>query len=255
MKSRRNLAVIILAAGKGTRMNNPDMAKVMFPINGKPMLEYVLERAARVGSSRTVVVVGWQKESVISYFQKKSGNLVFVEQTPQLGTGHAVMQAENALDGFAGDVLVLSGDVPLLSSKTISSLVEHHRTTNACATVLTSMIDNPTGYGRILRNPEGLVLAIVEHKDAAAEELKVREVNSGIYVFDKDLLFEALNHITPENAQKEYYLTDVFGYFWKGKKKVAALASPDWRETSGINTIQQLEEARELMAGLVDYKN
>jgi len=248
----RPLAVIILAAGKGTRMNSPDLAKVMFPINGKPMLEYVVNVAVSAGSSRIVIVVGWQKDSVISHFRHRSKELLFVEQFPQLGTGHAVMQAEQALEGFDSDVLVLSGDVPLLSSKTISSLVGHHRETHASATVLTAIVDDPAGYGRIIRNGAGMVSAIIEDKDATNEERAVREVNSGIYVFDKNSLFEALRHITPDNAQKEYYLTDVFAFFQRTKAGVAALASKDWRETAGINTLQQLEEARELMAGLVD---
>lgn len=245
---KRPLAVIIMAAGKGTRMNNPDMAKVMFPINGKPMVEHVVELALKLEAQRVVVIVGWQKDSVINHLKKfTSRNVECVEQNPQLGTGHAVMQAEDSLRNFDGDVLVLSGDVPMMTYKTATSLIELHHSTAARATVLTAVLDDATGYGRILRNTDGSVLGIVEHKDATPEQLEIREINSGIYVFDATLLFESLKHITPTNAQKEYYLTDVFHYFWLHQHKVSASVAGNPSEIQGINTVAQLEAARELM--------
>lgn len=244
----RNLAVVIMAAGKGTRMNNLDMAKVMFPINGKPMVEHVVDLAVRLAASKIIVVVGWQKDSVINHLKRIFGERVeCVEQNPQLGTGHAVMQAEKSLKDFQGDVLVLSGDVPLLSTETVTSLLELHRSTQAKATVLTAVLDDATGYGRILRNTDGSVEGIVEHKDAEPEQLEIKEINSGIYVFDAPLMLESLKHITPTNAQKEYYLTDVFDYFWHHQWKVSANIADDPVEISGINTLGQLEAARAAM--------
>ncbi len=244
----RPLAVVIMAAGKGTRMNNPAMAKVMFEINGKPMVEHVVDLALRLHSHITVVVVGWQKESVVEHFATTGLQVTCVEQSPQLGTGHAVMQAEVALENFDGDVLVLSGDVPMLRSMTVSVLLECHRQQGAAATVLTAFLQDPTGYGRVVRDAQGNVTAIVEHKDATEEQRMIREINSGIYVFDRAKLFQGLKHITPNNAQKEYYLTDVFGNFWKNKFKVCAVAAKDSRQIQGINTLEQLEEARAVMA-------
>lgn len=248
----RKLAVVIMAAGKGTRMNNPEMAKVMYTINGKPMVEHVVDLALRLGAQRVVVIVGWQKDSVIKHLSNVFGTSVeCVEQDPQLGTGHAVMQAEPALREFDGDVLVLSGDVPMLSYATTRSLIDHHRRTDARATVLTAVLDDATGYGRILRDADGNVTAIVEHKDATEEQRRINEINSGIYVFDARMLFEGLKHITPNNVQKEYYLTDVFQYFWKRQMKVSAMAATNPMETAGINTVAQLEAARKLMSAHV----
>ncbi len=244
----RKLAVVIMAAGKGTRMKDPNMAKVMFPINGKPMVEHVVDLALRLEASKIVVIVGWQKDSVIIHLKKVFGERVeCVEQNPQLGTGHAVMQAEKALKNFDGDVLVLSGDVPLLSVETAASLIKLHRSTQAKATVLTAVLEDATGYGRIMRNTDGSVEGIVEHKDADPDQLEIREINSGIYVFDARLLLESLKHVTPTNAQKEYYLTDVFHYFWRHQEKVSANIAENPVEISGINTFDQLEAARAAM--------
>lgn len=242
------LAVIIMAAGKGTRMNNPDIAKVMHLINDTPMVEYVVDLGMGLGAERIVVVVGWQKDSVIRHLRHTGKPVRCVEQTPQLGTGHAVMQAEKELRGFRGDVLVLSGDVPMLSFQTVSTLLQHHRATAAVATVLTAIVSDPSGYGRILRNTEGGVVGIVEHKDATVEERAVQEINSGVYVFQSSALFEGLKHITPSNAQQEYYLTDVFGYLWRNRMPVSAVAVSDSREVMGINTVAQLEEIRWFMS-------
>jgi UDP-N-acetylglucosamine pyrophosphorylase len=244
----KKLAVVIMAAGKGTRMNNPDIAKVMFSINGKPMVEHVVDLALKLDAERVVVIVGWQKDSVIDHLSKVFGaRVTCVEQNPQLGTGHAVMQAEKSLADFDGDVLVLSGDVPMMSYATSHSLINCHHTSNAKATVLTAVLDDATGYGRILRNTDGSVLGIVEHKDATEEQREIKEINSGIYVFDAKLLFESLKHITPTNAQKEYYLTDVFHYFWLHQFVVSAVVARNPVEISGINTVAQLDAARNVM--------
>jgi UDP-N-acetylglucosamine pyrophosphorylase len=237
-----------MAAGKGTRMKNPDMAKVMYQINDRPMIDYVVALAQQLGSSKTVVVVGWQKDSVIEFLRSAGRPVVCVEQNPQLGTGHAVMQAGDALSGHDGDVLVLSGDVPLLSGKTLGRLMETHRDSGADATVLTCIVENPAGYGRIIRNEEGLVIGIVEEKDATAEQKAIREMNSGIYVFDRAKLFDGLTHITPGNTQREYYLTDVLGHLWKNGDRVQAVMTDNPMEIQGINTLEQLEEVRVAMS-------
>jgi UDP-N-acetylglucosamine pyrophosphorylase len=240
----RRLAVVIMAAGKGTRMKNPEIAKVMYTVDGKPMVEHVVDLAVHLRSARTIVIVGWQKDSVIDCLRQSGKPVICVEQFPQLGTGHAVMQAELPLEGFTGDVLVLSGDVPLLTERTTSNLMAVHRESGAAATVLTAMLEDPGGYGRILRDARGHVVGIVEQKDATEQQQEIKEINSGIYLFRKQALFEGLKYITPENAQKEYYLTDVFQYFWQSGLPVRAVPANDPLEIRGINTLQQLDEAR-----------
>lgn len=243
----RQRAAIIMAAGKGTRMNDPNKAKVMYEILGKPMIHYVSDLALELNMQRVLVVVGYQREAVSAYLRLSHPNIECVVQAEQLGTGHAVMQAEQALQGFAGDVVVLSGDVPLLTKNSMDELIGHHLESKAVATILSAEMEDPAGYGRIIRNADGSVKKIVEHRDASAQELAVREINSGIYVFEKDKLFDGLKHITPHNAQNEYYLTDVFAYFWTHHWKVSALKVRDVNEIRGINTVAQLEEATVLM--------
>ncbi|MFH2004912.1 MAG: sugar phosphate nucleotidyltransferase [Bacteroidota bacterium] len=232
-----------MAAGKGTRMKNPNMAKVMYEIGGKPMVDQVVSLSRKLKASRILLIVGWQRDSVVSYFSNQK-DVEFVDQIEQLGTGHAVMQTTQKLEDFDGDVLVLSGDVPLLTIQILENLISLHRNDSATATILTAELENPKGYGRIIRNPDGKVVKIVEQKDANHEELKVTEINSGIYLFDKMKLFDALKHLKPNNAQGEYYLTDVFEYFWKNKWVVSAIKAPDPVEVIGINDLKQLEKAR-----------
>jgi UDP-N-acetylglucosamine diphosphorylase/glucosamine-1-phosphate N-acetyltransferase len=240
------LAAVIMAAGKGTRMNNPEMAKVMFPVGGVPMIHHVVRRALDCDAERVIAIIGQNRESVRAYLASAfDGAVEFAEQVEQLGTGHAVMQAAPHLRDFGGDVLVLSGDVPLLSATSIAELRRHHRESGAVATVLTVIAPDPAGYGRIIRNPDGTVARIVEHKDASDEERAVAEINSGIYIFRAADLLEALGHLTNDNAQREYYLTDVFAWFRARGRTVAAYASPDFGEVRGINTVAQLAEVDE----------
>ncbi len=241
------LAVVILAAGKGRRMKNPDMAKVMYELHGKPMIDYVVSVALKLEPKRTLLVLGWQKSAVIEYFQQQFLAVEFVEQLEQLGTGHAVLQAKEALTDFIGDVLVLSGDVPLLTEETVKALIGVHHAADAHATILTAELPDPTGYGRIIRNKDASVQKIVEQKDASKKELAITEINSGIYVFNKQKLFEALELIKPNNKQGEYYLTDVFEHFWKEKLHVAAVKALDPQEVMGINDPVQLESAKMVM--------
>lgn len=246
--SSHDLATVIMAAGQGKRMKDPSRAKVMYEIHGKPMIHYVADLAIELGAQNIVVIVGYQRQVVIDYLSKSHPGARCVVQEPQLGTRDAVMQAEQALASFEGDVLVLSGDVPLLTKSTMDSLMKHHFATGAVGTILTSNMKDPTGYGRVIRNPDGSVKRIVEHRDASEEERKVREINSGIYVFDKEKLFDGLKHISPANVQNEYYLTDVFEYFWCHQWSVSALVAEREDEIDGINNVEQLEEARRIMA-------
>ncbi|HZV11633.1 MAG TPA: sugar phosphate nucleotidyltransferase [Candidatus Kapabacteria bacterium] len=239
------LAIVILAAGQGTRMKDPSKAKVLYPVSGKPMIDYVIKRAAELTPEKIVLIVGYRKELVIEHIQKSFpvSPIEFALQEPQLGTGHAVMQAETCLRNFTGNVLILYGDVPMLSGQTLRKLIESHATARAAATVLTADLQDPTGYGRIIRSANGALEKIVEHKDATELERSVKEVNSGIYVFDKEKLFDALENITPANAQGEYYLTDVIGIFRKKGLTVAAVKADKPYEILGINSLDQLQEA------------
>lgn len=244
---QKQLAVVILAAGKGTRMNNPDMAKVMYQIESKPMVEFVVDLASRLAASRILIIVGWQKQMVIDHFANLSLKVEFVEQVKQLGTGHAIQQIISPLKDFEGDILVLSGDAPLLTEKTVKALIGYHHTSDAVATILTADLNDPTGYGRIVHNTDGSVKKIVEHKDATPKERAIQEINSGIYIFEKSKLFECLPKLKPNNVQKEYYLTDVFEMFWKNEWRVSAVKALDSIEVSGINDAAQLEEARTIL--------
>jgi UDP-N-acetylglucosamine pyrophosphorylase len=242
-ETNRGLAVVIMAAGKGTRMKDPSKAKVMVELLGKPMIHYVVDLAYHLKADKVIAVVGYQREAVIKYLSTSYPKIEIAVQAEQLGTGHAVMQTETALQDFHGDVIVLSGDVPLLAVNSMQQLLEHHFQTHASATILTANFNDPAGYGRILRNIDDSVKKIVEHKDATDEERLVKEINSGIYIFDSQKLFESLQHITPHNVQKEYYLTDVFEYYWKRQWRVSALKAASVDEIRGINTIEQLKEA------------
>lgn len=242
--STKPLATVILAAGKGKRMNNPETAKVMYQVNGRPMIDHVVRLALKLESSKTVVVVGHRRGLVVRHVAAQFGTgIAFVEQREQLGTGHAVLQAERALHGFHGDVLVLSGDVPLLARETLTRLIAEHRRHQPVATILTAEAENPGGYGRILRQSDGSVQRIVEDKDASEAEKAVKEINSGIYVFDKVELFDALKHLESHNVQNEYYLTDVFESFWKKRQKILAVKASNYNEVRGVNTPGELREA------------
>ncbi len=247
MNSSKERAAIIMAAGKGTRMRDPSKAKVMYEILGKPMLHYVLLLTEDLNLDRVVVVVGYQKDIVLDYVKKDHPSARCTVQEPQLGTGHAVMQADAPLSDFHGDVLVLSGDVPLLTKESLQALMDHHEHAGAKATILTADVTDPTGYGRIIRGNDGSVSKIVEHRDASPGELQVHEINSGIYLFDKECLFDALKHIRADNVQHEYYLTDVFGFFGSHSWKVAGMKVRNIDEIRGINNVAQLEEARNIM--------
>ncbi len=244
MKDKNGFAAIILAAGKGTRMKS-ELAKVLHPVLDKPMLCYPVECARAVGSERIVVVVGHQAEAIR---EKMAGEgLRFADQKEQLGTGHAVLIAREHFRDFNGKVLILCGDVPLLRPETVQALQEHHRAENAVVTVLTTILDNPYGYGRIIKAKGGNILKIVEERDASPAEKEVREINTGIYCVESGFLFDAVGRIGNRNAQREYYLTDIVGIAVEGGRTVRAFIAPDSNEVMGINTPEDLQKADQEM--------
>ena len=237
------LLTVVLAAGKGTRMKSA-LPKVLHRVGGKSMLQHVLDAANKAGSEKNIVVVGFGGQTVKEAIGSQAE---FVVQEEQLGTGHAVMQAEQLLKEFDGTVMVLCGDTPLLQGDLIAKLYNEHKQAGAKATVLTAKMPDATGYGRIIRTANGAVRKIVEQKDASAEELLVDEVNSGIYCFECAALFESLAKLNCNNAQGEYYLTDVLEILGKENEKVWAVIADDYEQTLGINSRVQLAGAEHIL--------
>ena len=237
------IEAVVLAAGKGTRMNS-DLAKVLHPLAGKPLLGHVLETVAQVGIARTVVVVGHQAAEVEAAFQGPGRD--FVLQEPQLGTGHAVQMAAPELDP-TGYCVVLAGDVPLLRSETLGRLIRETWEKQAAAVVLTCVVPDAGAYGRIVKDGEGQVQRIVEAKDATPGELAIGEYNSGVFCFRTDRMIEALGKLTTENVQGEYYLTDTVAWLVERGYPVLATATNDPGEVAGINTVAQLAEAEQYL--------
>lgn len=244
----KDLAIVILAAGQGKRMKNPDLPKVMVPLVSKPLIGHVLTEAQKLDPKRIIVIVGHKKEKVIDYINDlKYENVDFAEQKEQLGTGHAVYQAKENLKDFDGDVLILCGDVPLLNHKTLLKLISNHRDKEAVVSVLSAIVKDPKGYGRIVRNWDtGVFTKIVEQKDADANIKRIREINSGVFVVDAKELFQALEEVSNDNAQGEYYLTDIAEIIRNKDKNVIAFPGADPTELVGINSPEQLGEAEEL---------
>jgi len=237
------LSALVLAAGKGTRMQS-DLAKVLHPLCGKPLLAYCLEVAEAVGAERIAVVIGYQAEAVR---QACAGSTaVFVEQREQLGTGHAVLQAKEIFQGYEGNILILCGDVPLLRAETLNRLIDCHSSVQAVVTVMTVVLKDPGNYGRIVKGAEGEIRKIVEAKDASAEERAIGEINTGIYCVDSRFLFHAVSRITNHNAQNEYYLTDIMEIARQDGLKTMAFVASDPLEVMGINTPAELELAAQI---------
>lgn len=240
MKSR---FAIILAAGQGTRMKSK-LYKVLHPILGRPMIQYVIEALKPAKLEELVTVIGHGAETVKSKIGNESQ---FVLQEEQLGTAHAVMQAEEILKNKSGTTIVVCGDTPLITSKTFEKLFEYHERSGAKATILTTNITDPTGYGRVIRGETGDVERIVEHKDASDEEKTVKEINTGTYCFDNEALFSALKKVNNDNAQQEYYLPDVIEILKSQNEKVTAFITEDEKETIGINDRVALSHAENIM--------
>jgi bifunctional UDP-N-acetylglucosamine pyrophosphorylase / glucosamine-1-phosphate N-acetyltransferase len=232
--------IVVLAAGKGTRMNSA-RPKVLHHVAGRPMIDYVLATARSLAPRSTTVVVGHQAEILREALSPRAG-LTVVVQEPQLGTAHALMTTAEALAGASGMLILLSGDVPLLSTNTLKALVERHTSTGAAATVVTAIVENPHGYGRIVRasSPGQPIARIVEERDATAAERSIREINSGIYAFALDGLWEALRRIASENAQREYYLPDLVAVYRQAGRTVETVTVSNPDEIRGINSRREL---------------
>lgn len=234
-----DLHVVVLAAGKGTRMKSA-RAKVLHRAAEFPLIEHVFRAADTLSPTSITVIVGHQADQVQAATAKRMG-LRFATQSPQLGTGHALLQAEPLLTGTSGTLVLLSGDVPLLRPETLRALVATHQQRHAAATVLTAEVDRPHGYGRIVRDA-GQITAIVEHKDANEEQREIREINSGIYAFEVAPLFGALKQIGSANAQGEYYLPDLVTIFRQRGLVVETVIADDAREILGVNSPKELAE-------------
>jgi bifunctional UDP-N-acetylglucosamine pyrophosphorylase/glucosamine-1-phosphate N-acetyltransferase len=247
-RAMENLAVIILAAGKGKRMRS-GRVKVLHPLLGRPMLSFSLECCLDgLHPEKTVVVIGHQAEQIRAAFP--DARITFVEQKEQFGTGHAVSMAEPMLNDFAGTILILSGDTPLITAQTLGEMVKHHREQKAPLTIQTTLREDPAGYGRVLRGKgaAGTVQKVVEEKDATPQEQKIKEVNTGIYCVEPPFLFQALTTLRSDNAQGEYYLPDNIEAALRKKKKVATFVATDPMEVMGINTRAELVQAEAIMA-------
>ena len=239
-----DLHVAVLAAGKGTRMKSR-LPKVLHAAAGLPLIEHVLRTVDGVSPRSVVIVVGYQAECVEAVLKSRPG-LKFAWQEPQLGTGHALLQAESALAGAEGTLVLVSGDVPLLKPATLGALVRRHDEARAAATVLTAVVDDPEGYGRVVR-VDGRVAAVVEHKDASEEQRRLREINSGTYAFDLAPLFGALREIGSANAQGEYYLPDLVRIYRRRGLTVEGVTVEDPREIMGVNSRKELAQVADLL--------
>ena len=242
---------IILAAGKGTRMKS-DLPKVLHKVAGISMLEHVFRSVNAIDPEKTVTVVGHKAELVE---QVLAGQTDFVRQTEQLGTGHAVMMAEPVLENLTGQTLVIAGDTPLITGESLKNLIDFHINHKNVVTILTAEADNPFGYGRIVRNQHDEVLKIVEQKDASDFEQQIKEINTGTYVFDNARLFEALKNINTNNAQGEYYITDVIGIFRENGEKVGAYTLKDFDESLGVNDRVALATAEGIMRRRINQQH
>ena len=242
---------VVLAAGQGTRMKS-SLYKVLHPIAGRPMVLHVIDQLKSLQLNKTTTVVGYGAEDVTSIIGEKSE---YVTQEEQLGTGHAVMQAEELLGSLEGTTLIVCGDTPLITGKTYEALIQHHESSGAKATILTTNAPNPTGYGRVIRNEDNEVERIVEESDATESERRIQEINTGTYCFDNRALFEALQNVSNDNAQGEYYLTDVIEILKHREEKVEAYLTFDYDETIGINDRVALAKAETIFKSRVNEQH
>ncbi|PZE19201.1 bifunctional UDP-N-acetylglucosamine diphosphorylase/glucosamine-1-phosphate N-acetyltransferase GlmU [Paenibacillus xerothermodurans] len=243
-----NIMGIVLAAGQGKRMKSK-LYKVLHPVGGKPMVGHVIDALEQIDTQRTVVVVGHGADAVKAYLGDR---VEYAMQEQQLGTGHAVLQAEALLGQEDGLTVLLYGDTPLITSNSLRQMIELHREKGAAATVMTAIMDDPTGLGRIIRDEQGRVSRIVEQKDCSSEEREIKEINSGMYCFSNRKLFDALSKVTNNNAQNEYYVTDVVGILVNQGEVVEAYCTPDAIDTFGVNDRVALSEAERIMRARIN---
>ena len=245
-----NVAAVILAAGKGTRMKS-GLVKVLHPSVGRPMISWAVDAARAAGAAPVVLVVGHQADAVRTAFPR-AADIRCAMQEEQLGTGHAVACAREELAGFDGTVLILCGDTPLLRSETLQGLIAFHRENGAALTVLTAAVDDPHGYGRVIRDAAGRVLRIVEQKDTTAQEQAICEINSGIYCVEAGFLFDNIDSISSDNAQQEFYLTDLVSMAVKQGLTCLGRCTDDADEIMGVNDRAQLAEASRILRGRIN---
>lgn len=236
---------IILAAGISKRMNTK-LAKVLHEVCGRPMLAYVLDACRGAGISKIYVVVGFSSEHVKDRFAG-SEDIIWVQQDEQLGTGHAVLCCKEHLKDFEGETLILCGDGPLIRSETLKTLIEKHESGQSAATLATALLDDPSGYGRIIRDAYGNIQGIIEDSDCTEAQLAVKEINPSNYLFNNQVLFEALENVKPDNVKKEYYLTDAVSGIIGTGHKVEAITAVSPEEAMGINSRAQLSAASKIM--------
>lgn len=248
-----NRYAIILAAGKGTRMKtkSEDISKVSFPILGKPFVRYVLDALKPLNLDKIVTIVGYGGEHAKKIVEDSSE---VVWQKEQKGAGHAVMQVTPVLEGKEGETIICCGDTPCLTPETLGAMFDYHEANHNQMTVMTSILDNPHGYGRIVKDGDR-ILKIQEQKDCSPEEEKIQEVNAGVYIVDNKLLFEYINKLTPNNAAKEYYLTDILGLLVNAGYKVGSFYVKDTEETIGINDRYQLSVGMKLLQKRINKKH
>jgi bifunctional UDP-N-acetylglucosamine pyrophosphorylase/glucosamine-1-phosphate N-acetyltransferase len=242
---------VVLAAGQGTRMKSK-LYKVLHPVCGKPMVEHVIDQVSTLGLDKIVTIIGFGADLVKSQIGTRSE---YALQEEQLGTAHAVLQSGPMLEKEKGTTLIICGDTPLITGETMDSLLKHHEDTNAKATILTAFADDPTGYGRIIRQDNGEVGKIVEHKDASNEERKIKEINTGTYCFDNEALFQALSKVSNNNVQGEYYLPDVIEILKNEGQIVSAYQTELFEETLGVNDRVALSMAEEIMRVRINKKH
>ena len=238
--NNKPLNICILAAGKGTRMNS-ELPKVLHKINNKPIIHFVIEKSMALNPDKIILIVGYKKDLVKE--SVKIFDIDFAYQEEQKGTAHAIEQCITQIKNLNGNTLVLSGDVPLISIETLDKLISIHSKNNSIASILSADINDPSGYGRIIRNNTNDFLKIIEHKDATSEQLKINEINSGIYLFNTDTLCQKIFLIKNNNMQNEYYLTDIFNHVNTANVSIHKTDNID--EINGVNTIQQLENLEE----------
>jgi bifunctional UDP-N-acetylglucosamine pyrophosphorylase/glucosamine-1-phosphate N-acetyltransferase len=243
---------IVLAAGISSRMKT-NTPKVLHEVCGRPMLAYVLDACRGAGVEKIYVVVGFGAELVKKQFESDT-DVVWVQQEHQKGTAHAVLCCKEHLNGFDGETLVLCGDGPLIRAETLKEVVKKHEAEKAAATLATAILEDPAGYGRICRGADGNITAIVEHNDCTSEQLKIKEVNPSYYVFDNKILFETAAQVKPDNAKKEYYLTDAISIIIAGGHKVAAIAALRPEEAMSVNTNEQLQQVNGIMKSRLSKK-
>jgi len=232
-----DLSIVIMAAGRGTRMNS-DLPKVLHKLSGKTLLNHVISTSLELNPKKIVVIIGHEAQMVRDSVLDK--NILFSIQKEQNGTGHAVMQTSQHLKNFDGQTLVLSGDVPLIKKETLLSLIQRQSSSGYDASMLTAQIDDPTGYGRVIRDQNNNLKEVREHKDCDSTQLEVDEINSGIYVFDNKLLFNLLPRLQNNNSQSEYYLPDVLTMIVESKGNIGLEKTNNFIEIQGVNTIEQL---------------